>query len=91
MKLFGDYGQFDGPDARYSPSGLTEVISKVVDGRPDEKHISTSFVERQNLTMRMQLGRFTRLTNAFSKKLASQSSRCAAFRVVQLCARSQKF
>ena len=65
--------------ARYSPSACTGCIRKPVSGQPDEKYISTSYVERQNLSMRMGIRRFTRLTNGFSKKVENHGHAVALY------------
>jgi hypothetical protein len=79
VKLYG--ATTEGAKGRYSPAECIGARKERIEGNPDPKHISTSYAERQNLTMRMQMRRFTRLTNAFSKKFENHMHMVALYTV----------
>jgi len=77
VKMYG--AAPEGPEVRYSPAVCTGCERTAVTGQPDPKLVSTSYVERSNLTVRMSVRRFTRLTNASSKKLRNHAAAVALF------------
>ena len=73
------YGESPDTEKRYSPAQCIGCRSTVIVGNPDPEHLSTSFAERQNLNVRMSIRRYTRLTNAFSRKIENHAAAVALY------------